>query len=169
MRSFTKITEQDWIRGDYRPMATLAVTWQKLSRRLAVKYDTYDTDGLGLAYGAFFKTNSGLQFMIEHLVQAPGLEYHVNIYGLNHVSAGSEGFDTDHLEQILEATGIKFSELTWTHDSIAFQPHEVWREAKNGKRFLVAKTACRADANRIIARKLKRGYKQKYSASPAKQ
>ena len=116
MPAFKQISKEEWVSGFYHEMAMIDASWNALESRLGAKFEEYDQDGLGVARGAMFITKSGKQFIIEHLLQAPTSGPHTSIHGLNVVPDASKcAFDTNDLEEILEATGFASSELTWLH------------------------------------------------------
>ena len=164
MAKFSQITEGQWVKGDYQPIATLIPRpWQDLEKMLGATFEDYDTDGLGAAKGGMFSTAGGVQFLIEHLLQAPGPEHATVIHAL------VDDHATENLEQILAATGIAGGQLNWTNDAVQLQAHEVWRQDDNGGQFLVESCICRADANRRVDQLTARGHKQTYWATLPKQ
>jgi hypothetical protein len=169
MPGFKQIPEEKWQVGDYRTFAIIGgVGRDEMEKRLNATYADYRDVDLGDSCGAFFTTDGGLQFMVEHRLEAPFPEPYVNLYGLNRgKQVTEEEFLTEDLEQLLEATGIHSSELMWVHPSIKFTPHEVWRQDDNGNQFLVQTTACRADATNLVDTLTARGHKQVYWAKPA--
>ncbi len=159
MTKFSQEKIDKWAPGHFLPIATISpMPWQELERLLAAKFDEYDSDGLGLARGALFRTERGVQFIVEHLLQGP--EYATVIQA----KCGTEA--SENLEQILEATGISASQLSWTCAEVYLQPHEIWRQDDNGGQFFVERRLCRADANRRVEELTARGHKQLYWAKP---
>lgn len=106
MTGFSQIPSNQWVPQDLRPVATLAAPFANWETRLNAVFEDYEQDGLGPAKGAGFKCDSGLLFYIEYL-QFANQDYSVSIQLV---------FKTDYsqaLKEVLLATGINASELTW--------------------------------------------------------
>lgn len=111
MRGFSQIPSDQWVPLHLRPVAALAAPFPPWETRLNARFDDYEQDGLGPAKGAGFKTASGLPFHIEYLELA-AQQHAICIqvqFGLDYSVA---------LKEILAATGISQSELTWIDPSI---------------------------------------------------
>ncbi|HKQ03879.1 MAG TPA: hypothetical protein VJ464_02010 [Blastocatellia bacterium] len=155
--SITQINEEEWQKGDYRPAAMIRRTVEDVTKQFGITFLNIHEDGLGAAKLAGVKTAQGQQFLLEQFFDGPEpTEDTIHIFCLYDEAM------TSHLEEILEALEVRWSEILWTDQRIRFQEHEVWREDDNGNRFLVEVTPNRAEAAMIEKRLTGLGHKQVY-------
>jgi hypothetical protein len=152
--------------SDARPIAIamLAEGWESLSVRLGINFAEYDLGSLGKTKRAAFAVESGKHILLESS-PASSLDRNTTTIALLEEEIDENSY-TQILEEILIETVLSSADLTWKHDAISFQPHEVWRQDDQGNRFLVKQTDCKADALRLAGMFEARGHKQTYWIQP---
>jgi hypothetical protein len=160
-----QVPPEQWIRGDYQPIANLRSTAAELGQRLNAQFMEDVEDGLGPFRAAGFETPSGRRFgLTQYLKFSGGPSVEVTCLHDKH-------FATD-LDEVLESLDMDLSDL-FSYGSgprfsseVRLVPHALWRQDDNGVLSLVKVFPCRANASKIMRAFEAAGHKQAYWVKP---
>lgn len=104
------MSEANWPRGDYRPLATVRMTHEELQKRCSIDFRKDVEEGLGTYYWAALRVRGGVHFVLtDHLSLPGGRRIAIEVIHSGDLSAT--------LESILFVLGLTRSELDWTNDN----------------------------------------------------
>lgn len=96
-----QIAEDDWEKGDFRPIAEIHKTTNELFKSYEVNFSEYFEEGLGYKRkSAFFQTPSGRRFVVTEICEYPFPL--TNIYVLYDSTTATQ--DLDEIKQLLDLT-----------------------------------------------------------------
>lgn len=162
-----RIQAEDWIGGDYRPIACLRYSADELAKKLSIAFGSGIQSGLGKYQAAEFRTPNGRQFSLTQYLQAPQGPA-TGIFCLH-----DDQFPND-LDDVLESLDMDLSDLAIFDSQLVFSsdarliPHALHRLDDNGAHILVEVFPCRANASRRLRLMEFSGHKQTYWIEPQK-
>ena len=160
-----QVPPEQWVRGNYQPIAWLRYSAHEMEQRLNAHFIEDVEPGLGPFRAAGFRTPGGRRFGLSQYLQAPRGPV------LEITCLHDEHFATD-LDAVLESLDMDLSDLVSLESGLSINPearlvpHAVWRQDDNGVSSLVKVFPCRADASKSIRAFEATGHKQAYWIKP---